>query len=132
MKTKIGRFDAYVPDYDASDIILEVLVKALEKGDRKLFLKKGNIYKFYQEMKEAFPDIMEDIHFNFDSDFPYSEEIDLAFSVLQDLQIIEYNNQMKAYISTKHLKDIMNRQTEIGKIAKLFRERFVIKEKKCI
>lgn len=83
MQIKIGRFEAYVPDKDPFEIILQILSLAFKSGD--YFNSPPNkLHQFFYKMKERYPDQLEDVFFNHDQDFPFSEEISDAFTRLQE------------------------------------------------
>lgn len=84
MLTKVGRFDAYVPERKLFDTILAILSKSLPKRGMKFSSPLPKIHEFFFKMKESYPHIFEDVHFRLSPDYKYSKEIADCFIELQE------------------------------------------------
>jgi len=84
MECKIGRFAGYVPKQNFFNVLLEILyISSL--SERLAFKSPSDkMHRFFYEMKEQYPQFFEDIYFNHDPDFPYSEQIEEGFIRLQE------------------------------------------------
>ena len=92
MLRKIGRFEAYIPDRSFFDTFLEILsltgFKQNEKFDSPLHL----LYRFFLKSKGKYPHMFEDVFFNHDPDFPYSEQVEDCLTRLQESGFITRPN----------------------------------------
>lgn len=106
MISKIGRFSAYVPDIDLFHILLEILFLSDLKQGQEFDSPTYKIHQFFFQMKKSFPKMFEDVFFNYDPVFPYSEEVAYSFIRLQEAEFITRPNpSMNRYRIDVDLKD---------------------------
>jgi hypothetical protein len=90
MDIKIGRFDAYVPDSNFIDVILFLLSQSgLKKGSEFVF---DDLHKFFFEIKKQYPELLKDVHFYYDDQFPFSKTLAECLSRIQEYGYITRPN----------------------------------------
>jgi hypothetical protein len=92
MLRKIGRFDAYAPERDFFQTFLEILALTNLKPKSEFDSPLHRLHRFFFGVKSNYPDIFQDIYFNHDPEFPYSEDIEECFSRLQESVFITRPN----------------------------------------
>ena len=129
MLKKIGRFDAYYTEKNPYDIVKNVIALSFVGSEQEFVSPPHEIHKFFFNMKNKYAELMEDIFFNYDPDFPYSEEIDEAFTRLQESGFVTRPNPSfyRYRISsdlTSTSKIVGSYSKEINDLADEFRARF--------
>lgn len=134
MYKNIGKFKAYFPDqeHETEDIILKIFDEICEDNnidELEFDMRTHEIFNFFYKMKSEYPKIFQDIHFNNDPDYPYSENIEQAFSILQENSYIRRPNpSFKKFTYIKSNKKWANykekEQENIKQIAIKFRKNF--------
>lgn len=84
MLRKVGRFEAYVPDNDPFDVLLKILALSFSRRGSEFESPSYQLHRFFYKMKKRYPKLLEDVFFNHDPEFPFSEEIENAFNRLQE------------------------------------------------
>ena len=126
MLTKVGRFDAYVPEKNLFEIILAILSKSLPKRGMRFSSPLPKIHDFFFEMKKIFPKIFEDVHFRQSPDYRYSKEIADCLIELQEAGYITRPNpslsmfRVDADLSEDETLSEMPDMETIDQIAALF------------
>lgn len=135
MQKKIGPFEAYVPQRDTEDLILQILA-SLKIQESEFEMKPIQLFRFFFKQKEKYPDLFLDISFNHDPYFPYSAEIEEAFTQLQGNDYLcRPNPSLDRYRITIDLRTRKNDAEEsdniiISEIAEEFSEEFNVREYK--
>jgi hypothetical protein len=131
MITKVGRFDAYVPERDLSDTLLSIISKSLPKRGMKFVSSANKFHEFFFEMKRNYPSLFEGVCFKQSPDFKYSDELANCFIELQETgYLTRPNPSLTMYrIDTDFqlLNDDIDAAT-IDDIAKQFNKQFEIIE----
>ncbi len=90
MLKRIGKFEFYVSELEALDILKAIFLHV--DISKEYSGNPTRYHRFFQRMKHEVPDLFEDVSVDEDKFLPYSEEIEEAFSLAQDYQIISRPN----------------------------------------
>lgn len=103
MSDKIRNVASKSLDSDPFELILGIF--SFFEKNKKFTLDEMDVHKFFYEKKKLYPDKFNNIFFDDDPDFPYSEEIADALLRLQDANFISRPNPaLNEYRMVKHLE----------------------------
>ncbi len=91
MHTKLGIFEAYTPTHKPEEILLRIL-KCMSSRIKIFHVESHELYSFFYRVKSKHPELLKDFYFNNDSNFPYSPEVEEAFSRLQEYAYLTRHN----------------------------------------
>lgn len=79
----IGPYSCSGPETEAVDLILRMLA-ALPGGAVEFECDPHRLHRFFKSVKDDYPTLLADVFFTDDDDFPYSSQINDAFSLLEE------------------------------------------------
>jgi len=126
MLVKRKKFEYYIPDITALDILKGILV--FVDKDKKYTSNPVTYNLFFQSAIKKYPELFKDITMEEDDFLPYSEDIEHAYTSASEFNIINRPNPdiypCKIVATTERLKKILSKfdSTQIEAIKELATE----------
>ena len=108
----IGPYSCSGPKTETVDLILLILA-FLPGGAIEFECDPHRLHRFFKEAKADFPDFLGDVFFTDDDDFPYSSQVDDAFSRLEEAAYLKRTDPWtQRFQLTTRLNDKLDGLTE--------------------